>query len=182
MKSSQLDSVGTTSTPSEEEVNAAVLAYKQALENELQLRTVIPGVRIVAPNDPKRAEKDISAAKQFLDMDLEADDLLEGGTISSGGGDSSLVNEIEDKSKKEKARNDLLLQSRRRFDGKTGDSVSSNGDETEGEGLSNGAKAVLLVIALTQVALLVMLSFDPMTTDSVFTTLGGDPPTDLPRR
>ena len=65
------------------------------------------------------------------------------------------------------------ISSRRRFDGKSGDSVSkSSNEEVNTDRLSNGAKATLLVIALTQIALLVVLSFDPMSADNVFTAIG----------
>jgi heme/copper-type cytochrome/quinol oxidase subunit 4 len=163
VKSSELDAENRR--PSEEEVAAAVASYKYALEEELSLRTIIPGIRIVAPNDPKRTEKDIAAAKQFLDMDLEADELVpaELGEVSAEPIDE------------EKRKNELLLQSRRRFDGTSGEKKD---EENEGE-LSNGAKATLLAIALTQIALLVVLSFDPMTADNVFTAIGGNPPDDL---
>jgi len=158
VKSAQLDATEANRGPSEEEVAAAVSAYKFALEGELSLRTVIPGVRIVAPNDPKRTEQDIAAAKQFLGVDLEADELVPVET---------------DASDRQKSKNDLLLQSRRRFDGKSGDSVSkSSNEEVNTDRLSNGAKATLLVIALTQIALLVVLSFDPMSADNVFTAIG----------
>jgi hypothetical protein len=52
--------------PSEDDVTKAKDRYESALREELNLRTVIPGVRIVAPNDPKRDEEQRAAAKRFL--------------------------------------------------------------------------------------------------------------------
>jgi hypothetical protein len=68
-------------------------------------------------------------------------------------------------------KDELLLQSRRRFDGKSGDDVSRGGG---GEGLSNVNKAILLVIALVQIVLLIVLSFDPMTAGKLFMGLDED--------
>lgn len=51
------------------EARRAVEGYKQALEDEEATRTIVPGVRIVAPF-PSADEEDISAAKQFLGIDL----------------------------------------------------------------------------------------------------------------
>ena len=63
--------------PTEEDVALAKAAYENALTDELNLRTIIPGVRIVAPNDPKRDEEERAAAKRFLgwtDEDLGIDE------------------------------------------------------------------------------------------------------------
>lgn len=63
----------------------------------------------------------------------------------------------------EKERKRLLLQSRRRSDEKSVGSTSSGKEEEgEGEGISMGGKMILLVVALSQIFLLFMLSFDPM--------------------
>ena len=59
-------SVSDKDRPTEADVVQAKAAYESALKNELSLRTVIPGVRIVAPNDPKREEEERAAAKRFL--------------------------------------------------------------------------------------------------------------------
>ncbi len=181
VKSAQLDSAEFESSmerqkPSEEEVQAALDAYKNSLQEELNLRTIIPGVRIVAPNDPKRREEDIAAAKQFLDWDLA--DLESEGTISE-----EKEKEIMDSrtraqpssSSSASSKDELLLQSRRRFDGK-----NEKKDEVQEGGMSNGAKAVLFSVALVQILLLVVLSFDPMTANNVFTSIGGEPPSDVP--
>jgi len=176
VKAAQLDISESTRAPTEDEISAALAAYKFALEDELSLRTIIPGVRIVAPNDPKRQEKDIAAAKQFLGLDLEADELVpEERTASIFDGNDEIVRV------KQKSKNELLLQSRRRFDGESGSRKSRAIDEGGGSGeLGNGAKATLIAIAVTQIALLVVLSFDPMTADNVFTAIGGNPPDSLP--
>jgi len=55
-----------TSDVDEVDVARAKAAYENALRDELNLRTIIPGVRIVAPNDPKRDEEERAAAKRFL--------------------------------------------------------------------------------------------------------------------
>ncbi len=63
--------------PTEDDVARAKAAYENALTDELNLRTIIPGVRIVAPNDPKRDEEERAAAKRFLgwtDEDLGIDE------------------------------------------------------------------------------------------------------------
>lgn len=59
-------SVSDKDRPTEADVVQAKAAYESALKNELSLRTLIPGVRIVAPNDPKREEDERAAAKRFL--------------------------------------------------------------------------------------------------------------------
>lgn len=158
VKSAQLASSETVEQPTEAEVQAAVKAYESSLKEELALRTIIPGVRIVAPNDPERREEDISAAKQFLGWDLED------------------IDEVK-QTKTPQSKDELLMQSRRRFDGKDGKSPASEG--IPGDGMSNGAKAILFSIALVQIALLVVLSFDPMTSNNVFTSIAGEPPADI---
>ena len=171
VKSAQLGQSDLSKRPTDTEVNNAVSAYKFSLEEELTLRTIIPGVRIVAPNDPKRTEADVAAAKQFLGLDLEADELVP----ANGNGDT-LIDKEKGKNANSsdisrESRDKILLQSRRRFDGKSGIKVET--ELEEGGGISNGGKAVLLVIAITQIALLVFLSFDPMTAGNVFTSIGG---------
>jgi len=168
VKAAQLDASGTVGKPSEGEVQAAVGAYESALQEELTLRTIIPGVRIVAPNDPKRREEDIAAAKQFLDWDLEDSE------------EDGLLNESQDRGGSPQSKNELLMQSRRRFDGKDGKNPVKENESASGDGMSNGSKAVLFSIALVQIALLVVLSFDPMASNSVFTSIAGEPPVDLP--
>merc|ERR1712008_289548 len=111
---------------------------EMALNDELSLRTIIPGVRIVAPNDPKKQEQDVAAAKQFLGVDLNEDN--QDITITQS-------NTIE---QSDERRKNLLMQPRRRFDGKA-DSSNLDKDKSE-EGISNGAKAVLLLVAFSQIA------------------------------
>jgi hypothetical protein len=166
VKSAQLDSTESSPKISQEEVSKAVEAYKFALEEELTLRTIIPGVRIVAPNDPKREEADIAAAKQFLGIDLNIED----GSVNDN--DGNVTDDVK------KSKEELLLQSRRRFDDKNG--VEAKKEE---EGMSAASRGLLLAVAALQIALLVFLSFDPMTADNVFTNLSdSEPPTDLPAR
>lgn len=52
--------------PTENDVTYAKKEYEDALKEEMNLRTILPGVRIVAPNDPKRDEEERAAAKRFL--------------------------------------------------------------------------------------------------------------------
>lgn len=111
----------------DEVVARALQEYEEALKLEEDLRTLSPGVRVVAPNQSLgRSKENIAAARQFLGIDLEE--------------------------------------------------PSSEGDE-EQKGLSSGSVAILVIVALSQLALLLMLSFDPMES---FITLGGSPPDDLP--
>ena len=66
VKALQLSSSeGTT----EEEINNALQEFEQAMEDEEQMRTIIPGVRIIAPSSSKDT---IAAAKQFLGKSLES--------------------------------------------------------------------------------------------------------------
>jgi len=147
IKAAQLGSPDDPNRPSDEYVRAAVTEYEKALNDELSLRTIIPGVRIVAPNDPKTKEKDIAAAKQFLGYDLNDDNR-----------DINQSNIVDDPDERRKS---LLMQPRKRFDGKVETSkLDEDGSE---KGISNGAKAVLLVVAFSQIVLLAFLSFDPMT-------------------
>lgn len=123
--------------PSEYDVSMALADYEDALREEENLRTVIPGVaRIVAPNDPNRREEDVEAARRFLGMNI--------GDVSEG-------------------------------------NAGENSEEAAPKkGFSNGSLAILAAVALSQLALLYMLSFDPMATSQVFTSVGGEPPSDLP--
>jgi len=49
-----------------EQVQLAVQNYKTALQDEEKLRTLLPGVRLRAPNNPNQSEKDQQAIRQFL--------------------------------------------------------------------------------------------------------------------
>ena len=42
------------------------LEFKDAMQKELNLRTVLPDMRIVAPNAAIKREEDTAAAKKFL--------------------------------------------------------------------------------------------------------------------
>merc|ERR1712238_648272 len=124
IKAAQLGSPDDPNRPSDEYVRAAVTEYEKALNEELSLRTIVPGVRIVAPNDPKTKEADIAAAKQFLGVDLKDDD--------RGADQSNVVRQPDEERKR------LLMQPRRRFDGKA---VSPSVDKNDAdEGISNSAK------------------------------------------
>mmetsp|Transcript_6085 Transcript_6085/g.7065 ORF Transcript_6085/g.7065 Transcript_6085/m.7065 type:complete len:281 (+) Transcript_6085:77-919(+) len=163
IKAAQLGPADDPKRPSADDVRAAVADYEMALNEELSLRTIIPGVRIVAPNDPKSKEEDVAAAKQFLGRDLKDDDRDED--------QSNVVRQPDEERKR------LLLQSRRRFDGKTGSSSVDKNDAEEG--ISNSAKAVLLLVALSQIVLLIILSVDPMTAGDTLTSIFGNSPLDI---
>jgi len=49
-----------------EQVQLAVQNYKTALQDEEKLRTLLPGVRLRAPNNPNQSGKDQQAIRQFL--------------------------------------------------------------------------------------------------------------------
>jgi len=171
VRSEQLDSSTFSNNESESnrnengaKVKKAVEAYESALKDELELRTVIPGVRIAAPNDATKREEDIAAAKQFLGWNIEQDEE----TVEPG------MNNKSDE--EENKKNKLLMQSRRRFDGNDGKSVTPADDVASKTELSNSAKLILFAVALSQVALLVLLSFDPMSSSSVLTNIAGAPP------
>ena len=125
------------SSISEARVRAALDEYEAALREELSLRQIVPGVRIVAPGDPRSAEADVAAARQFLGLDIndagEVVPVKEGAAVQRSTG-----NEGEE------------------------------GGGGKGEGMSTGSKAVLLAVAVLQLGLLYLLSFDPMaaTTDA----------------
>ena len=155
----------------DQRVQDAIKAYELALKEELNLRTIIPGVRIVAPNDAARREEDIAAAKQFLDWDILADERQQ-----------SYIDEksnSNDKMDSDEVRNSLLMQSRRRFDGKE-ESNTSSSSNNEKSSMSNGAKAILLTVAVSQIALLILLSLDPMSANNIFTEVAGTPTENLP--
>ncbi|EED94323.1 predicted protein [Thalassiosira pseudonana CCMP1335] len=130
--------------PTQNQVGIARDEYEKALRDELSLRTIIPGVRIVAPNDPKRDEEERAAAKRFLGWD------------SDEFGDN------------EEDRNEIAAK------------LSETNDNDQINGLSIGSTFLLAGVATMLLALLWTLSFDPMTADGLFTTLGGSPPSELP--
>lgn len=74
---SQEIAAGGTDVPSAEEMERAKLAYKTALEEVEDLRTVIPGLVRIAPppaesENRQLMEENVAAAKQFLDLDLQS--------------------------------------------------------------------------------------------------------------
>ena len=113
---------------SEASVRAALDEYEAALREELGLRQIVPGIRIVAPGDPKSAEADVAAARQFLRLDInDAGDVVpikEGAVVPRG--------------------------------------IEGEGGGGKEEGMSTASKAVLLAVAVLQLGLLYLLSFDPM--------------------
>ena len=77
--------------------------YESALRQELRLRTILPGVRIAAPNDAARSEEDRAAAKRFLgwknedfgyDIDAPTIDEKAG---SSRVGNNNIISSVEKK-------------------------------------------------------------------------------------
>lgn len=138
--------------PTEVQVSNAKSEYENALREEMGLRTIIPGVRIVAPNDPKRDEEERANAERFL------------GWGSDEFGDDE--EEIIDR------KNNLELEERNGNAGGT--------DDTKSWGMSGAAQLVLLGTASMLIVLLWTLSFDPLVADQVFTTLGGNPPSNMP--
>ena len=139
--------------PTEDQVLRAKNEYENSLRDEMNLRTIIPGVRIVAPNDPKRDEEERAAAKRFL-----------------GWGSEEFGGELEEID--EPKLSNIAPRSQQ-----------SNGQEVkkaEDEGMSNSAKAILFGVATMLIVLLWTLSFDPMVADQVFTSVGGSPPSDMP--
>ncbi|KAL7518986.1 hypothetical protein ACHAWX_003781 [Stephanocyclus meneghinianus] len=74
-------------------VSLAREEYESALREELNLRKIIPGVRIVAPNDPKRDAEQRAAAKRFLGWDGNEfeDEITDSGELQQG---SSEVKEL----------------------------------------------------------------------------------------
>ena len=126
---------------SEASVRAALDEYEAALREELNLRQIVPGViRIVAPGDPKSAEADLAAARQFLGLGIN---------------DAGEVVPIAEGTAVQRS---------------TGNENEGGGGEGGGkeEGMSTASKAVLLAVAVLQLGLLYLLSFDPMaaTTDA----------------
>eukprot|EP00584_Thalassiosira_punctigera_P023053 CAMPEP_0172555392 /NCGR_PEP_ID=MMETSP1067-20121228/58392_1 /TAXON_ID=265564 ORGANISM="Thalassiosira punctigera, Strain Tpunct2005C2" /NCGR_SAMPLE_ID=MMETSP1067 /ASSEMBLY_ACC=CAM_ASM_000444 /LENGTH=277 /DNA_ID=CAMNT_0013343909 /DNA_START=22 /DNA_END=855 /DNA_ORIENTATION=+ len=139
--------------PTEEQVQRAKNEYERALREEIDLRTIMPGVRIVAPNDPKRDKEEMAAAKRFLGWGSE-----EFGEVDSE--DVAIGN------------NGVRLEG--------SDGNGSFQKKQSDEGLSNSANFLLLGVASMLIVLLWTLSFDPMVADQVFTTLGGSSLQNIP--
>lgn len=131
--------INSSERPTSKDVMDAKNEYEAALREELDLRTILPGVRIVAPNDPKRQEEERAAAKRFLGWDWEE--------FENERGDGSSNYELM-----------------------TNNNKKNQGDSSEKavDGLSNGAKLILLGVASMLILLLWTLSFDPMTADQIF--------------
>jgi hypothetical protein len=69
IKALQLSSSVGDERPTDEKVQSALKEYEQALIDEDRARTVLPGVRIVAP-DNSASKENVAAAKQFLGTSL----------------------------------------------------------------------------------------------------------------
>lgn len=164
-----------TKSEIEERVETAIKAYETALKEELSLRTIIPGVRIVAPNDAARREEDIVAAKQFLDLDIVIDNDDENVITSES-------QDILDVDSNERNKKQLLMKSRRRFDGKDDikNESTASSNEIGVKNISNFAKAILLTVAVSQIALLFLLSFDPMVVSDAFSAISEGAPDEMP--
>ena len=128
VKAKELSSLG-ADRPSPEQLENAMALYKDAIDEEERLRTVGPGIRIVAPGVINNSPENVSAAKQFLGVDLQSTD-----------------NNDDDKEDDDDAR-------------KKG---------AAGSGLPPMAVGVLVLVGLSQLALLYFLSFDPMATPTGF--------------
>ena len=129
-------------TAGRQDVVRARVEYESALREELGLRTVLPGVRIVAPNDPRRDEEERAAAKRFLGWEREdfGDDYDESGNIVNEDAGGSV--ERSDK--------------------------TARLEEIGERGLSVGAKFILFGVASMLIVLLWTLSFDPMAASTSF--------------
>ena len=57
---------------SPEEVRRAVQAYQASLDAEERLRTLLPGIRLRAPNNPQKSPEDQQAMRQFLGLNTTA--------------------------------------------------------------------------------------------------------------
>lgn len=60
----------TNNEQADAKVSEAIADYKIALEEEEKARTVLPGIRIRAPDRPDLNDDNLAAAKRFLDVDL----------------------------------------------------------------------------------------------------------------
>eukprot|EP00592_Proboscia_alata_P001097 CAMPEP_0194382436 /NCGR_PEP_ID=MMETSP0174-20130528/60515_1 /TAXON_ID=216777 /ORGANISM="Proboscia alata, Strain PI-D3" /LENGTH=293 /DNA_ID=CAMNT_0039167747 /DNA_START=89 /DNA_END=973 /DNA_ORIENTATION=- len=127
-----------------EHVSDALAAYEKALIDEENLRTLIPGVRIVAPNNPARSEEDVSAAKQYLGWDLTDGDNVD---------ERSQINQPVQRASKN------IVET----------TIRDNGDMTLGQKLTLG------IVGVSQIFLLCLFSFDPMTSSDIFSDMAGSP-------
>lgn len=69
--------IGSGGAVQHDEVSAAVRNYADALDKEEQMRTIVPGVRIAAPNNPNRRKEDAAAIQQFLKKGGTSREILE---------------------------------------------------------------------------------------------------------
>lgn len=125
-------------------VTAAKKEYEDALRAEMNLRSVAPGVRLIAPNDPRRNEEDRAAAKRFL------------------GWGSEEFGDTETTSTRTTDNEWLQIDERRKSAGNVKRVDDGGGDNADINGLSNAAKIVLVGVASMLLVLLYTLSFDPM--------------------
>jgi hypothetical protein len=128
-------------------VVAAKKEYEDALRAELSLRSIAPGVRIVAPDDPRRNEEDRAAAKRFLGW----------GSEEFGDANATPTSAADNER--------LGVDKRNRSSGNV--KRSEIGDDGGGGNanvnfLSNGDKIILAGVASMLIILLYTLSFDPM--------------------
>eukprot|EP00560_Eucampia_antarctica_P003408 CAMPEP_0197831612 /NCGR_PEP_ID=MMETSP1437-20131217/11313_1 /TAXON_ID=49252 ORGANISM="Eucampia antarctica, Strain CCMP1452" /NCGR_SAMPLE_ID=MMETSP1437 /ASSEMBLY_ACC=CAM_ASM_001096 /LENGTH=238 /DNA_ID=CAMNT_0043434611 /DNA_START=159 /DNA_END=875 /DNA_ORIENTATION=- len=163
IKSKQLDN---SMNVSDADIRTATDSYKNALEKELSLRSLIPGVRIAAPNDPRKNDEQISAAKQFLNMDLTFTE-TSSGTLENESRNGEVTVPTTDE---QLMRRNLLTQSRRRMDGQLNNNKIPNSDDDISP-MSNGSKAVLIVVAITQIILFWLLTLDPITASNFLSAL-----------
>jgi len=197
IKAAQLDNSNTNRKINEDSSSSLVLLalqeYENALKQEMQLRTILPGIRLIAPNDSRQNQEDVAAAALFLGWNTTMWDSIDGSSSNNTLSSSSLKQIVEQKMRDDlqplQKRQELLIQSRRRFD----DSkvVMKNSDDTtqsslqqqkqhhrqqdssdkERIGMSPSARVVLLSIAFVQVLLVIFLSLDPDVAKELFKLL-----------
>jgi len=126
----------------ENDVYNALSEYKNALTREENLRTIVPGVRIAAPNNPENSEDDIKYAKLYLGWDLSVEE------------------------------NDERSQSRQTSNQNT---IQRNNMSIDDKDMPLGAKLTLGIVGASQLGLLCLFSFDPMTSGDIFGNVAGSP-------
>ena len=113
-------------------VTAAKKEYEDALRAEMELRKIAPGIRIIAPDDPRRNEEERAAAKRFLGWGSEEFGDIDTTPITATGNKSLGVDEAK------------------------------RGTNDNAKALSNSSKIILVGVASMLIVLLYTLSFDPM--------------------
>ncbi len=113
-------------------VTAAKKEYEDALRAEMDLRKIAPGIRIIAPDDPRRNEEERAAAKRFLGWGSEEFGDIDTTPITATGNKSRGVDEAK------------------------------RGTNDNAKALSNSSKIILVGVASMLIVLLYTLSFDPM--------------------